>query len=71
MPVNSVRSRIRPLALQAPGVGHAAREEDADPLLDAQIGKDYALPRDDVDVAQVEVIGRDVDGHQGLRAGVV
>ena len=54
------------LPVDATRAGHAAREENPDAFLDAQIGKHHPLPRVDQDVAEIQVIGRDVHRHQRL-----
>src|SRR5262249_26170574 len=54
-------------ARDPPGGGGAGREDDPDALLDRQPGRQDAAPGHQDDVAEVEVVRRDVHRHQRLR----
>src|SRR6188768_1482443 len=47
---------------------HSASEKDADPLLHRDVGIRHAVARADDDVAEIEMIGRHVDGDHRLGA---
>jgi hypothetical protein len=63
----AARRRRIPAFAQLLGQRHAAREEDADALLDRQIRIERAIARTHDHVAEIQVIGRHVHREQPLR----
>src|SRR3954467_13499283 len=51
-----------------PAERHPAREENADALLDGDVGIRRAIARTDDDVPEIEMVGRDVDRDERLRS---
>src|SRR5574342_105157 len=58
---------VRELLAQDLGDADAPRENDLDALGNRQLGQDNVFPPHQHDVSQVQVIGGNINGHQGFR----